>query len=95
MGALSITIIVAAGLLIGLGAQVLTKPQNRYDWLFVAVATAIGGYVGSEWLTQNPFSDLAAGPSLDGLVIVPAILVGLTLGLVTDAFVRYIAFEPA
>lgn len=95
MGALGITIIVIAGLAIGLGAQVLTKPQNKLDWLFVAAATAIGAYLGSEWLTQNGFGDLASGPSLDGLVIVPAVLVGLTLGLVTDAYVRYVAFEPA
>lgn len=95
MGAVGITIIVVVGLIIGLGAQVLTKPQNKLDWLFVAVTTAIGGFIGSEWLTQNGFGDLATGPTFDGLIIVPAILVGLTLGLLTDALVRYISFEPA
>jgi hypothetical protein len=95
MGALAITIIVAAGLVIGLGVQLLTKPQNRLDWLFVAVASVIGGYVGSAWLDQSVFGSLTAGPSVDGLVIIPAVLVGSTLGLLADAFVRYVGFEPA
>lgn len=95
MGAFAIAIVVSAGLVIGIVVQVLTKPQSRYDWLFVALASAVGAYGGSEWLTQNVFVGLATGPSYDGLIIVPAVLVGLTVGIVADAFVRYIAFEPA
>lgn len=95
MGALAITIVVSAGLVIGLIVQALTKPQSRFDWIFVAVATAIGAYAGSEWLTQSVFGGFATGPSVDGLLIVPAVLAGLTVGLVADAYVRYIALEPA
>jgi uncharacterized membrane protein YeaQ/YmgE (transglycosylase-associated protein family) len=94
MGALAITVIVAAGLVIGLGAQYLTKPRSQLEWLIVAVTTTIGAYVGSEWLTTNVFSTMAGGPEFDGLVILPAILVGLVLGLLGDAFTRYVAFEP-
>ena len=42
--------------------QVLTKPQNRLDWLFVAVATVVGAYVGSEWLIQNGYLALRTYP---------------------------------
>lgn len=95
MGPLAIALVVSAGLVIGVGVQALTKPQSHVDWLFVAVAAALGAYAGSEWLTQNVLGGLATGPSVDGLLIVPAVLVGLTVGVVADAYVRYIALEPA
>jgi uncharacterized membrane protein YeaQ/YmgE (transglycosylase-associated protein family) len=95
MGALAITVIIAAGLVIGLGAQYLTNPRSQLEWLIVAVTTAIGAYAGSEWLTTNVFSTMVGGPEFDGLVIIPAIIAGLVLGLLGDAFTRYIALEPA
>lgn len=95
MGALAITIIVAGGLLIGLAAQSFTNPGSRLEWLIVGLATSIGAAIGSEWLTTNVLDTMAGGPSFDGLVIVPGVLVGLVLGLLADAFTRYIAFEPA
>jgi hypothetical protein len=95
MGALAITIIVTAGLLIGLGVQYFTNPGSRLEWVFVALATSIGAVIGSEWLTSSVFDTLAGGPSIDGLVIVPGVIVGLALGLLADAFTRYIALEPA
>lgn len=94
MGALAITVIVGAGLLIGFGVQYLTQPRTQLDWLFVAIATSIGAFLGSEVLT-NVFGVMAGGPEVDGLLIIPAVLTGLVLGLLADAFVRYIAFEPA
>jgi len=42
MGALAITVIVGAGLLIGFGVQYLTHPRTQLDWLFVAIATGLG-----------------------------------------------------
>ena len=93
MGALAITVIVAAGLVIGLGVQYLTKPASQFEWLIVAVTTSIGAYAGSEWLTANVFSTVG-GPEFDGLVIIPAIIVGLVLGLLGDMFTRYVAFQP-
>ena len=95
MGTLAITVIAGAGLLIGFGVQYLTRPRTQLDWLFVAIATSIGAYVGSEVATKNAFGVIAAGPELDGLLIIPAVITGLVLGLITDAFVRYIALEPA
>jgi hypothetical protein len=43
----------------------------------------------------NVFGIMAGGPEVDGLVIIPAVITGLVLGLLADAFVRYIALEPA
>ncbi len=94
MGALAITVIVGAGLVIGVGVQYLTHPRTQLDWLFVAIATGVGAYLGSEVLT-NVFGVMAGGPEIDGLVIIPAVITGLVLGLLADAFVRYIALEPA
>lgn len=93
MGAVGITIVVVVGLLIGLGVQYLTGPKARLDWLFVALATGIGAYVGSEWLTTTVFGQMADGPQIDGLVILPGIIVGLVLGVLADAFSRYVMFE--
>ena len=94
MGTLAITVIVGAGLVIGFGIQFLTHPRIHLDWLFVAVATIIGAYLGSEVLT-NVFGLMAGGPEIDGLVVIPAVLTGLVLGLLADALARYIALEPA
>lgn len=94
MGALALTVIVGAGLVIGLGVQYLTHPRTQLDWLFVAIAAGVGAYLGSEVLT-NVFGIMAGGPEVDGLVIIPAVITGLVLGLLADAFVRYIALEPA
>lgn len=94
MGVLAITVIVAAGLVIGLGVQYLTKPASQFEWLIVAITTSIGAYLGSEWLAANVFTTLAGGPEFDGLVIIPAIIVGLVLGLLGDMVTRYVAFEP-
>jgi hypothetical protein len=94
MGALAITVIVAAGLVIGFGVQYLTKPRSQIEWLIVAITTGVGAFAGSEWLTTNVFSTMVGGPEIDGLVIIPAIIAGLTLGLLGDAFTRYVAFEP-
>ena len=95
MGALAIMFIVGAGLLVGFGVQYLTRPRSQIDWLLVATGTGIGAYLGSEVLTNTVFSDLRTGPQIDGLIIVPAAITGLVLGLLADAFVRYIAMEPA
>lgn len=94
MGALAVTVIVGVGLLIGFGIQYLTHPRTQLDWLFVAVATGIGAYLGSEVLT-NVFGMMAGGTEIDGLVVIPAVLTGLALGLFADALARYIALEVA
>lgn len=96
MGALAITVIVGAGLLIGFGVQYLTNPRSQLDWLFVALATGIGAYLGSVVLSNSTLGILAGGPEIDGLVIIPAVITGVALGLLADAYVRYLALpEPA
>lgn len=95
MGALAITVIVGAGLLIGFGVQYLTHPRIQLDWLFVAIATGLGAYLGSEMLTNTVFGGMSGGPELDGLLIIPAVITGLVFGMVADAFARFIALEPA
>lgn len=93
MGALAITVIAGAGLLTGFGVQSLTHPRSQLDWLFVAIATGVGAYLGSEVLLGF-LGITAGGPEIDGLFVIPAVLTGLALGLLADAFVRYIALDP-
>ena len=96
MGVLAITLIVGAGLLIGFGVQYVTKPGSPREWLFVAIATGIGAYLGGEVLMNSTLGVFAGGPEIDGLAIVPAVITGLTLGLIADAFARFLALpEPA
>jgi len=48
------------------------------------------------WLpTITSSASMTGGPEIDGLIVIPAVLTGLVLGLLADAFVRYIALEPA
>ena len=96
MGVLAITLIVGAGLLIGFGVQYVTNPRSPREWLFVALATGIGAYLGSEVLMNGTLRVFAGGPEIDGLVIVPAVITGLAFGLVADAYARFLALpEPA
>jgi len=73
--------------------QYLTHPRSHLDWLFIAIATGVGAYLGSEMLLST-LGITAGGPEIDGLFIIPAVLTGLALGLLADAFVRYIALDP-
>jgi hypothetical protein len=91
MGALAITILIGVALVLGFGVQYLTKPASRLDWLFVAAAASIGGFLGSELLTNTVFAGLRDGPEIDGLTLVPAAIFGLMLAFVADAMVRYAA----
>lgn len=91
MGALAMTLIVGVGLVIGFGVNHFTNPRSHLEWLFVALATGIGAFFGSEVLTNSTFGIFAGGPQIDGLVIIPAVITGLTLGLLADAYVRYLA----
>ena len=96
MGILAITLIVGAGLLIGFGVQYITNPRSPRQWLFVALATGIGAYLGGEVLMNITPGVLVGGPEIDGLVIVPAVITGLTFGLLADAYARFLALpEPA
>ena len=90
MGALAIALVVGAGLLIGFGVQHFTRPRSRIDWLFVAAATTLGAFVGSELLAGGLFNALDPEFAIDGLAIVPAAVAGLTFGLIADATVRYV-----
>jgi hypothetical protein len=37
---------------------------------------------------------MVGGPEFDGLIIIPAVIAGLVVGLLGDMLTRYVAFEP-
>lgn len=95
MGALAIALVIGAGLVIGFGVQYLTRPRSNLEWLYVAVATTVGAFIGSELLNVGVFTNLGPEYTLDGLAIVPAVIAGLIFGLIADLTVRYVATPEA
>ena len=88
MGILGITILVVASVVFGLGVQLVMRPASIYDWLIVGAVTAVGGFIGSELLINNVFSGIANTYAIDGLVVFPAMIVGLVLGMLAEAGIR-------
>lgn len=88
MGILGFTVLIVASLVFGLGVQLVMRPASIYDWLIVAAVTAIGGFVGSELLTSNMFTGIANTYALDGLIVFPAVITGLVLGMLAEAAIR-------
>ena len=90
MGLLGFSVLVVVGLVAGLAVPYLAKSQIRLEWLVVAVAVVFGGYFASESFPgSNVFSGVKEwGPALDGLVLLPAALGALVLGVVADLGLR-------
>ncbi len=94
MGILGFTILIVAALLVGLAAQFLLKPKTSYDWLMVALTTGVAAYLGSQWLVSNLFSGLT-NYAVDGLVVIPAVIAGLIVGVVTEGLIQVAVAEPS
>ena len=90
MGLVGFGLLVVVGLVAGFGVQFLTKTRIGLEWLIVAVAVAFGGYFASESFPgSNVFSFIKDwGPAIDGLVIIPAVIGALIIGIVADLGMR-------
>jgi uncharacterized membrane protein YeaQ/YmgE (transglycosylase-associated protein family) len=90
MGIAAFLGIVVVAILAGVAAQYLMKSTVRYEWLIVALAGAFGAYFASETF---PGSDVFSGikdwgPTVDGMYLIPAVVVGVILAIVADIGVR-------
>jgi hypothetical protein len=75
MGVLRWIVLLAVSAAVATGVQVLFLSKDRkpgdFDWVYLAAGGVIGGFTGHAWYT--------AGPSFDGLNVVP-MLVGVMVG---------------
>ena len=78
-------ILVSAAVLFGGTAQYIGDARAGYEWLVDAIAFGIGAIVASEfvigWQTFEPV--------VDGLALVPALLGGLAVGVITEVVIRF------
>ena len=85
MGGLALTTLIAGALLVGVGAQFIGDATTGWDWVPVAIAALVGGWIGSEALAGAS----TWGPVFDDLYMVPALIGGLVVGAAVDLVVRY------
>jgi len=78
MGIFAWIILLVLSAALGTAAQFLFFSKDRrptdHDWVYIAGGALIGGFTGQVWYA-------GAGPSVDGLYIVPAIA-GMLVGAV-------------
>jgi uncharacterized membrane protein YeaQ/YmgE (transglycosylase-associated protein family) len=79
-------LLVAGALVVGVIAQVIGEPRTGYEWLVTGLATGIGALAASEFIVAwRTFEPVWAG-----LALVPALIGGVTFGVVVDVATRYL-----
>ena len=79
-------LLVGGALIFGLAAQLIGEPRAGFEWLIDAIAAGTAALVASEFIVAWQ----AAGPVVDGLAVVPALLAGLAVGLVVEMSTRFV-----
>jgi len=87
MGGSALIVVIVAGIVLGIVAQVIGVARSGYDGLITAIAFVGGAIVAGQWLGGVS----TWGPQLDGLYLLPALVGGIVLGVIADLAVR-IAF---
>jgi len=85
MSAYAAILLAAGAILIGILVQFMGEVTTGWEGPIAAVATLVGGYIGSEAL--GTFSTW--GYAFEGLYVLPAAIGGVVLGFTIDAIVRY------
>jgi uncharacterized membrane protein YeaQ/YmgE (transglycosylase-associated protein family) len=80
-----LVLLIVGALVVGGIAQFLGDVETGYEWVFTAAGAFVGGLAASEWILGLRTTE----PVWDGLALVPALLGGLIVGVIVDAFVRY------
>lgn len=90
MGLVGLSLLAAIGLVAGFAVQFLTKTKISLEWLIVAIAVVFGGYFASESFPGSTVFSFVSnwGPAIDGLVIIPAAIGALLIGIVADLGMR-------
>jgi hypothetical protein len=86
MSTLALIVLIVGALVLGGLSQFIGETKIGFEWLIVAPAVLVGGWLGSE-----AFGAASTwGPVFEGLYIVPALIGGVVLGAVADVIVRYL-----
>ena len=88
---LAFGVVILAALVLGVLVQMYLQPKTPYEWLITAVGAGVGAWLASEITWTQWFS--SAGPTWEGLAIIPAVIGGLILGAVFMFVAR--AIEPS
>ena len=86
LGVVGWAILIVGALAFGVIAQLIGETRTGYEWLVDSIAAGIGALVASEFVIDWQ----AAGPAIDGLALVPALVGGLALGLVVEVATRMV-----
>ena len=89
MGIGAFAIVVVAALILGVLVQMYLNPKSGYEWLIVGVAASVGAWFASEITWTQWFTGLTdLGPQFDGLLVIPAVIGGLLIGVLVEAVAR-------
>ncbi len=80
-----LALLIAGALVFGVIAQFVGETKTGYEWLVDAIAFGVGALIASEFIVGLQ----TVGPVWDGLVLVPALIGGLVLGIVVEVATRY------
>ena len=84
MGFTGFVIVLVGALLLGILHRVMHHTAPMSEWLAIAVAAAIGGFIGSEWLGVAS----KWGPQVNGLYLVPALIAGIIVSAIAEQLIR-------
>jgi uncharacterized membrane protein YeaQ/YmgE (transglycosylase-associated protein family) len=79
-------VLIVAAVVLGAVVQFVGEPRTGFEWLAVTIAAGIGALVASEFIVSWRTFE----PVFDGLALVPALMVGLVVGLGVELATRYL-----
>lgn len=89
MGFGAFAVVIIAALVVGVVVQMYLNPKSAYEWLIAGIAVGVGAWLASEITWTQWFTGLTnLGPQWDGLLIIPAVIGGLVLGVIVTAVAR-------
>ncbi len=79
-------LLIGGSLVFGVIAQFVGRTGTGWEWLIDAIGAFIGAVVASELVIAFQ----TVGPMWEGLALVPALIGGLTVGILVDVATRYV-----
>jgi uncharacterized membrane protein YeaQ/YmgE (transglycosylase-associated protein family) len=77
-------ILLVGAMLLGVLHRAMHRTAPTSEWLTIAIAAAIGGFIGSEWLGAAS----TWGPQIGGLYLIPALIAGFIVSAVAEQLIR-------
>lgn len=83
MGVSGFIILLIGALLLGILHRTMHPATPTREWLGLAGAAAIGGFIGSEWLGVIS----TWGPQVNGLYLIPALITGFIVSAIAEQLI--------